>query len=955
MISLKNVNKYFYKGKQNEIHVIDNISMELPQKGIVAFFGKSGCGKTTLLNTIGGLSGSFEGSIEIDGQSINKRTDIIRNKYIGYVFQNYVLNVQENVFENVADALRLVGVTDNDELQRRVMSALKNVGMEKFYKRMPQTLSGGQQQRVAIARAIVKNPPIILADEPTGNLDENNTIMIMDLLKEISKEHLVLLVTHEAELVDSYCDKVIELKDGAIVDVKENKNANGLNAKNKNHIYLGEFEKQENITDYGTIEYYGDATKEPLEVKIVNYNGMLYLKINSDKAQIIDDASEVKILEGKFIKDSNQDDKKIFEIEPLGTIDENKIGKLFTLRDSLAAGLNNIKSSRKSKKGIRYIMTLFSFILVLLTSLFGIGIKEKNDIINSNNNNVFYAYIDDYDKANTLLMSAKDKVQGIDNVDLRYINGNPGDCEYNFIMPAFDSSLDKGYFRNSVTTFHGAELSIAAAQNYEVVAGTNEVKENEVVLTTAVADQIIKNCKYDFIDGYDSLLGFTCENNRNEDYSYYIDNEHIKKSIVGVVDSSENAIYYSKADIAKKRFLSEYGIVIQNANNADVDVEKGNVVLSIKVSTAMELPAIGDKVFINGNELTISDVILAGFSYEKWLKDNGISKDPIDKYNAVSTEFSKYEYIDYYYKEYQQYVDYCYNNKTEVVDYVMTQIYNGDHYYLYGKISELVQDENYYYAAMFKEKNGRYPTDDELFNEAYSNYEPYEVHTYYWDEEQFNEDVSYVLNEEDYYNCANSVGQSKGYGLEEIQMYDLFAVIHVNDESQADKYLRTIFDINTDIFFPGGLYTPQNMMKNELERVKESYSAVLVVWIVLVLILCLCVYLLMRGNTMEKIKTIGIYRCIGTTKRNVVFKFICETLVLLSASTLVGFLACSGIIWAISFSKYGFLVSNVLYYPVWLGVLLLLGITLVCVVLGIIPVLIVLRKSPSDILAQYDV
>jgi ABC-type lipoprotein export system ATPase subunit len=240
MIKLQGLHKYFNKGRQNEIHVINDISLELPEKGMVAIFGKSGCGKTTLLNVIGGLDSFASGSLTIEGQDVRRNTDVIRNRYIGYIFQNYNLNKSETCFENVADALRLCGMTDADEIESRVMAALSNVGMDKYRSHTPDTLSGGQQQRIAIARAIVKNPRIILADEPTGNLDEANTVMIMDLLKQIARDHLVLLVTHEANLVDYYCDTVVELSDGCVVSVKKNTAANVFAARDKNDVYLGE-------------------------------------------------------------------------------------------------------------------------------------------------------------------------------------------------------------------------------------------------------------------------------------------------------------------------------------------------------------------------------------------------------------------------------------------------------------------------------------------------------------------------------------------------------------------------------------------------------------------------------------------------------------------------------------------------------------------------------------------
>ena len=131
MISIKGLNKFFNKGKQNEIHVINDITLDLPERGMIAIFGKSGCGKTTLLNVIGGLDGFASGSLTIEGQSIEKNTDEIRNKYVGYIFQNYNLSVNETCYDNVAAALRLCGMSDESEIERRVNIALKNVGMEK--------------------------------------------------------------------------------------------------------------------------------------------------------------------------------------------------------------------------------------------------------------------------------------------------------------------------------------------------------------------------------------------------------------------------------------------------------------------------------------------------------------------------------------------------------------------------------------------------------------------------------------------------------------------------------------------------------------------------------------------------------------------------------------------------------------------------------------------------------
>ncbi len=300
IISAKHLDKYYNKGKSNEIHVINDISLDLPETGITAIFGKSGCGKTTLLNVIGGLDRSDRGVISVSGTELGVEDNYIRNRFIGYIFQNYNLSYEKNVFDNVADVLRLCGVKDEKVITERVITALSNVGMEKYRKRYPLSLSGGQQQRVAIARAIVKSPAVILADEPTGNLDEANTVMVMDMLKRISENCLVLLVTHEEKLVDHYCETVIRLSDGQIVDVKRNENVTGYSLRSKNDIFLGEFAEKNEAGEHISLKYYGNSPANPIKLRIVNTGEKIYLKVDDPSVQVIDDSGEIRLREGSF-------------------------------------------------------------------------------------------------------------------------------------------------------------------------------------------------------------------------------------------------------------------------------------------------------------------------------------------------------------------------------------------------------------------------------------------------------------------------------------------------------------------------------------------------------------------------------------------------------------------------------------------------------------------------------
>ena len=216
-IRVENITKVFNKHSRAANHVLKGVSFTLPEKGLVAIYGKSGSGKTTLLNIIGGLDKQDGGKVYIDGECTSGRTDKIRNEKIGFIFQNYYLE-KGTITEILRNQMIIAGFKDEKEIERRSHEALKLVDMERYKNKRADALSGGQQQRVAIARAIVKGSDIILADEPTGNLDAENTVKVMDILKEISQTQLVVLVTHEITLIQKYADSHIKIVDGELVE-----------------------------------------------------------------------------------------------------------------------------------------------------------------------------------------------------------------------------------------------------------------------------------------------------------------------------------------------------------------------------------------------------------------------------------------------------------------------------------------------------------------------------------------------------------------------------------------------------------------------------------------------------------------------------------------------------------------------------------------------------------------
>ena len=222
MICLKNISKIYTKKQSNEvIKALDNVSIAFPDKGFISVLGVSGSGKTTLLNIIGGLDKPTSGNMIVDGLSTqeftSKQWDAYRNLKIGFVLQNCYLLSHLNIKDNVKVKLQISHYKDKD-IDEVVDNALKSVGLIDRKYDKPKALSGGQKQRVAIARAIVNKPTVILADEPTGALDSKTGTQIMELLKELSKDHLVVMVTHNNQYASKYADRVIELKDGQIIN-----------------------------------------------------------------------------------------------------------------------------------------------------------------------------------------------------------------------------------------------------------------------------------------------------------------------------------------------------------------------------------------------------------------------------------------------------------------------------------------------------------------------------------------------------------------------------------------------------------------------------------------------------------------------------------------------------------------------------------------------------------------
>lgn len=397
MIRLQNVNKYFNRKKSNEIHVINNTSLELPESGIVTLLGPSGCGKTTLLNAIGGLDKVHSGKIYIDEECITGRrsgkVDALRNAKIGYIFQNFNLLDKMTVFENVAVALRMIGIKDKKVIKERVEYCLKAVGIYPFRNRTTDALSGGQRQRVAIARAIVKNPRIIIADEPTGNLDSANTIEVMNIIKTISRDRLVLLVTHEKKIAEFYSSRIIEMKDGCVVSDRENDAERYLDYQLENKIYLQDLKVHKTFAEEAMqIDVYGN--EEPSAgIKLVFRGGNLYINTGG-RFNVIDENTNIEMIDEHYTAmDASIYEDNAFRYDkglPEGY--KAKYTSLYTPFNMIGRGFRTVAGFKFLKKLLLVGFVFASMFAFLATSnILGVlDVKEK-DFLTTNSQYVTVA------------------------------------------------------------------------------------------------------------------------------------------------------------------------------------------------------------------------------------------------------------------------------------------------------------------------------------------------------------------------------------------------------------------------------------------------------------------------------------------------------------------------------------------------------------------------------------
>lgn len=909
MIKITNLNKYYNKGKENEIHVIHDVSLELPDKGFITFLGVSGSGKTTLLNSIGGLDRA-KGKIAYDNLIVENynvhKIDKFRSKEIGYVFQNYNLILEETVYNNLKIALEMIGIFDNEEQEKRIEYTLKAVNMYKFRKKRAYALSGGQQQRVSIARALVKKASIIIADEPTGNLDSENTIEVMSILKKISKTSLVLVVTHNEEVANFYSDEIIHIKDGCIINRYQNDGNQSLDTEFVNTIFLKDMNHQELSNDGAHIHLYTKGNIPKINLDIMYMNGTFYLQ--SDNTVKLAADSNIKVLnEHKLALNLDEIEKHNYDTSWFS----EKITKqnpFKVIMHYLTISFNKIRFSQWRTK-LLYIAFVFIGVL-LAASIIGYAnfttIDDSSFVADSYydqlySENEFISY--DYEK-NFLFNNLKeDKITDLQK-PVSYLG-----------------SISKKVNLNEQLDIN-MELEMISTSNRKLslTYGTSP-KPGEIVISRKIADEIIESNSH-FFPNYETLVG---ENLEIFNTKYFPDTLKIS----GIVESTTKINYVNDADymLCFKTLTPRKQTTVPVMNFRHWLVEsKYQTYTVVEGRDLTEEDRVSKNILIPKN-YPHADRYLAGIPFEQYsiIDKRSNSLELVNIYNVVGL----YEFKDFDTPN-DEFISYSSST------YDLSSFYNSHETFAHNNSYVLVEGEepkkiDECIAGLYSEYNvgdvlengtrvvGRYRA---LYNT-----------------------LSYqVLYDRDFVILSSTSScwfkvKNKNLSFPDME----------NAESQKNVSValneNKIKVINTYNY----LATPLKA-EHKVEQYVFGFTS-----IGTLIVLSLFIYLMMRSKMIADISSIGIYRCLGKPRLSIVMQFLCDIFLTVTVTSLMGFLISMGLFDIFIYNYKNTLLISVANRATEFIGYGILALYVLNILFGLLPILFLLRKTPAEIITKYDI
>ena len=596
MLELKNIKKTYISG-EGKVEALKGIDLKFRESEFVSILGQSGCGKTTLLNIIGGLDRYTEGDLIINGKSTkdfkDRDWDSYRNYSVGFIFQSYNLIGHQSVLSNVELALTISGVS-KQERRERAIKALEEVGLKDQINKKPNQLSGGQMQRVAIARALVNNPDIILADEPTGALDTKTSVQVMGILKKISKNKLIIMVTHNSELAEKYSSRIIKILDGKITD-----DSNPIESKDENN------KKEQDKFKKTSMKFF---TAFHLSLNnLLTKKGRTILTSFAGSIGIIGIALILAISTGvqDYIDKVEEDTLSSYPI----TIEESTID----MGSMMETMMGEVEQKEEREEGKVYSANIMNQMMCVLSNKVETNnltelkkyIEETENEIKSNSNAITYNYNLDINLYKT------DTSDGVVKVNPSTVMESIGlgemmEAHSSDTMSMFSSSsMDRSSQLNVWTEMLDNEELLKS--QYDLLAGSWPQNYNEVVLIVDENNEISDYTLYS--------LGLKDQKELTEQMNKIQKGKKIEEG------KETSYTYEELLDLKYKLILnSDY---YKKENGIWIDKSEDEEYMKGKISNAEEIKVVG---IIKQNTQTVTSSMSGGIGYTKELKEYVINK-----------------------------------------------------------------------------------------------------------------------------------------------------------------------------------------------------------------------------------------------------------------------------------------------------------------------------------------
>ncbi|MGN1300951.1 MAG: ABC transporter ATP-binding protein, partial [Clostridia bacterium] len=597
MLELKNIKKTYVTGDE-QVEALKGIDLKFRESEFVSILGQSGCGKTTLLNIIGGLDRYTSGDLIINGKSTkdfkDRDWDAYRNYSIGFIFQSYNLIGHQTVLSNVELALTISGVSKQERRQRAI-KALEEVGLKDQINKKPNQLSGGQMQRVAIARALINDPDIILADEPTGALDTKTSVQVMEILKKISKNKLIIMVTHNSDLAEKYSSRIIRILDGKITD-----DSNPVTSEEEKKA-----KKQERKYRKTSMKFF-TAFRLSLN-NLLTKKGRTILTAFAGSIGIIGIALILAISTGvqDYIDKIEEDTLSSYPV----TIEESTVD----MGSMMETMMGELEKNEEREDGKVYSANIMDQMMSVLSNK-----------VETNNLKDFKKYIEETDNG---IKNNSNAIQYSYNLD---INLYSKDTENGVVKVNPSTVMDSIGFGEMFEARNSSPMSMFGSSSMGMSSQLNvwtEMLDNEELLKS----------QYDLLAGtwpqnYNEVVLIVGENNEISDYALYALGlkdqkeleEQMKKIQNGeIIEKGEETSYtYEELLNLSYRLILNSDYYVKE-NGAWIDKSEDEEYMKDKIANAEEIKVVG---IIRQNEQTVASSMSGGIGYTKDLKEYVINK-----------------------------------------------------------------------------------------------------------------------------------------------------------------------------------------------------------------------------------------------------------------------------------------------------------------------------------------